>query len=90
MYAHNIYPEVVRTDYADLSIGDLIRSGGNAAAAIAKNRAKMHCEPRIEKDDYPQYTAYEEIEFFRVWEEELELEEDGIITIHVSQNPNEH
>ena len=89
MFAHNIYPEVVRTDYTNLSFGELIKNGGNPALAIAAQRANMHCEPRVEKDDYPQYTPYEEVEFFRVREEELELEEDGLITIHVSQNPNE-
>gem|GEM_PF-5819078 len=48
----------------------------------------MFCEERVEKDDYAGLTPYDEIDFFWVWENELEEAQEKKV-ISVSQNPYE-
>jgi len=85
--AQFLFPEVIRTDYANIGWNFFV--WGRRLDSYNELRKEMYCEDRILKDDYPQYSPYEEIEFFRVWEEES-WSLLNKTTLHVSQNPNEH
>jgi hypothetical protein len=85
--AHEEFSHLTRV-YNSTRIENLLKTPLQMEQEFAANLPKLHCEPKVELDDYSWISSYEEVDFFRVFDEEDAKEKEKLTITVFPRTPS--